>query len=170
LDALQRAIQNLRLAQDLIDAGYKGPAIELHPDKGGTAEQMVMLHRARERLRNAAASLSWGPAFEADVARAEKRRVRAKGTLRSPEGMVQIDEYRTTVTKLDGFYVIDGDTVLAGPFDTNGAAWAWSDDHSAPDRAMTDNVSDKTGETIMVQADDRIAFLAIVGVKRFALR
>jgi hypothetical protein len=86
MNPIQRAIQNLRLVERLIDAGYKGLAKELHPDKGGTADQMASLHRVRERLMNAAASMSHGPAFEVEVARAvaraDRRRAKTKGAQR----------------------------------------------------------------------------------------
>jgi hypothetical protein len=71
-DPIQQAIRNLRLAQDLIDAGYKGLAMELHPDKGGTAEQMVTLNKARERLARAVASPGFFAGFEAKVERRKR--------------------------------------------------------------------------------------------------
>jgi hypothetical protein len=40
-----------RLTQKLINAGYRILAAELHPDRGGTIEEMVRLNKARERLR-----------------------------------------------------------------------------------------------------------------------
>jgi hypothetical protein len=37
-----------------------------------------------------------------------------------------------TVTERDGsFYVVDSDTVIAGPFTTNAEAWTWIDRHAA---------------------------------------
>jgi hypothetical protein len=73
MDAIQQAIQNLKLAQDLIDAGYRGLAMELHPDKGGTAEQMARLNKAREHLARAVASPGFFAGFEARVERRKKR-------------------------------------------------------------------------------------------------
>ena len=77
-DMLQYAIGNLKQVQELIDAGYKALAKEAHPDKGGTAEQMERLNSVRDRLRTAAASMEWGSAFMAKVARAEARNARAR--------------------------------------------------------------------------------------------
>lgn len=34
--------------------------------------------------------------------------------------------------------VRDDSKILAGPFKTNAAAWAWHDAHSAPDQAMAE--------------------------------
>jgi hypothetical protein len=61
MDPLQEAIARLELAQDVIDAGYRRLAKELHPDKGGAPDDMARLNRVRERLRQGiAASLQWG--------------------------------------------------------------------------------------------------------------
>jgi hypothetical protein len=61
MDPLQEAIARLRLAQEVIDVGYKQLAKELHPDKGGAPEGMVRLNRVRDRLRQgvATSSLPW---------------------------------------------------------------------------------------------------------------
>jgi hypothetical protein len=72
-DPIQQTIQNLKLAESLIDAGYKGLAMELHPDKGGTAEQMATLNKARERFARAVASPGFFAGFEARVERRKKR-------------------------------------------------------------------------------------------------
>jgi hypothetical protein len=42
-----------QLAIKLIDIGYKVLAVELHPDKGGSAEAMQRLNRVRARLKEA---------------------------------------------------------------------------------------------------------------------
>ena len=39
------------LALELIDIGYKALARELHPDLGGSTNEMVRLNQARERLK-----------------------------------------------------------------------------------------------------------------------
>lgn len=73
-DLIQQMMHNLKQVQCLIDAGYKELALEFHPDRGGTPEQMAMLNRARERLRDAAASPSFWSSIEAAERRAVKRR------------------------------------------------------------------------------------------------
>ena len=59
-DPLTEALADLKLAQDLIDAGYKRLAKELHPDAGGTEQDMARLNGARARLQQGAAFMPLG--------------------------------------------------------------------------------------------------------------
>jgi hypothetical protein len=52
---------------------------------------------------------------------------------------LRIDEDGATVTERDGgFFVMDGAVDLAGPFQTNAAAWRWLDEHGDGGRDDTD--------------------------------
>jgi hypothetical protein len=48
----------LKLEQEIIATGYRALAAKMHPDKGGSAEAMARLNKARDRLRNKS-FLSW---------------------------------------------------------------------------------------------------------------
>lgn len=49
----QRAEEKQELAGKLIDIGYKELAREVHPDSGGSHDEMARLNRVRERLKGA---------------------------------------------------------------------------------------------------------------------
>lgn len=44
--------QRLALVVELIEAGFRALSMKLHPDKGGTTEQMQELNELRTQLRN----------------------------------------------------------------------------------------------------------------------
>ena len=52
--------------RDILRKGYQVLAREAHPDKGGTAEQMILLNAARDRMlgwiESAEQNVSWPPA------------------------------------------------------------------------------------------------------------
>lgn len=51
LSRLEERDAERKLAQQLIDIGYKALASKLHPDKGGSRDAMSRLNRVRDRLK-----------------------------------------------------------------------------------------------------------------------
>jgi hypothetical protein len=51
---MERRDAEMRLGLQLIDIGYKILAREMHPDRGGSREEMVRLNLVRERLKTSA--------------------------------------------------------------------------------------------------------------------